>query len=318
MQYLPATSTPATIEARLSPDVRRLVASSIAPNTRKAYEAALVAWDKWLAGREASDELLASYLSERHSAGMSPPTVAQAVQAIRFREKLHGAALSAIGPITDRTLAGIRRDGRDRGRGQVAAIRWADVQAMCRFAETAATTVGSVTAARDCALLRVMSDGLLRISEAVAVDCAHISAEADGTGRLLIPNSKTDQTGQGAVVFLSKTTMDAVDAYRQLAGIEDGPLFRRIRRGNLTTESRISAHGARLTIQTRARAVGIDGASGHSLRVGTAQDLTAAGYGLAELQNAGRWQSPDMPGRYSRGQAAGLGAVARLRESTGD
>ena len=80
----------------------------------------------------------------------------------------------------------------------------------------------------------------------------------------------------------------------------------------------MSAHGARLAIQARAAAAGIEGASGHGLRVGTAQDLTAAGYGLAELQNAGRWQSPDMPGRYSRGQAAGLGAVARLRESTGD
>lgn len=112
--------------------------------------------------------------------------------------------------------------------------------------------------------------------------------------------------------------MDAVDAYRQFAGIESGLLFRRIRRGDHITEDRMKAHGARLTIQTRARAVGIDGASGHSLRVGTAQDLTAAGYGLAELQKAGRWQSPDMPGLYSRGQAAGIGAVARLRESTED
>ena len=30
-------------------DVLRLVASSIAPNTRKAYEATLAAWDTWLA-----------------------------------------------------------------------------------------------------------------------------------------------------------------------------------------------------------------------------------------------------------------------------
>ena len=152
-----------------------------------------------------------------------------------------------------------------------------------------------------------MSDGLLRISEAVAVDCAHISTEADGTGRLLIPSSKTDQTGQGAVVFLSKATLAAVEQYRQLAGILDGPLFRRIRRGDHITEHRMTAHGARLTIQARAKAVGIDGASGQSLRVGTTQDLTAAGFGLAELQNAGRWRSPDMPGRYSRGQAAGRG-----------
>ena len=73
MQSLPATTTPATTESRLSSDVRRLVASSISPNTRKAYEAALAAWDTWLSGREAGDELLANYLSERHAAGVSRP-----------------------------------------------------------------------------------------------------------------------------------------------------------------------------------------------------------------------------------------------------
>ena len=92
--------------------MRRLVASSIAPNTRKAYEAV-----GYLTGREASDEWLAKYLSERHRAGVSPATVAQVVQAIRFREKLHGAAVSVVGPVAGRALAGIRREGRDRGRG---------------------------------------------------------------------------------------------------------------------------------------------------------------------------------------------------------
>ena len=37
------------IEAGPKLDVRRLVSSSIAPNTRKACEAALAAWDTWLA-----------------------------------------------------------------------------------------------------------------------------------------------------------------------------------------------------------------------------------------------------------------------------
>ena len=160
------------------------------------------------------------------------------------------------------------------------------MQAICRLTGAKASEA-PVAAARDCALMRVMSDGLLRISEAVAVDCEHISAEADGTGRLLIPNSKTDQTGQGAVVFLSKTTMDAVDAYRQLAGIEYGPLFRRVRRGDHITEDRMSAHGARLAIQARAAAAGIEGASGHSLRVGTAQDLTAPRYGTGRTAKRG-------------------------------
>ena len=56
-----------------------------------------------------------------------------------------------------------------------------------------------------------MSDRLLRISE--VVNSEHISAETDGTGRLLISSSKTDQIEQGTVVSLSKTTMAVVDAY---------------------------------------------------------------------------------------------------------
>ena len=262
MQTLPtATTAPALPEVSgLSLDIRRLVAASIAPNTAKAYTAALAAFETWLNGQVPSDPLLAEYLAGRHAAGVSPAAVNQVVQAIRFREKLHAAGVSIVGPIASRTLAGIRREG--RGRGQAAAIRWADVNAICRQAATVTAGAGPLAAARDCALMRVMSDGLLRISEAVAVDCAHISAETDGTGRLLIPNSKTDQTGQGAVVFLSKTTMDAVAAYRQLAGIASGPLFRRIRRGDHITGGRMSAHGARLAIQARAAAAGIEGASG--------------------------------------------------------
>ena len=195
MQTLPTVPTaPALPEVSgLSLDIRRLVAASIAPNTAKAYTAALAAFEAWLNGQAPSDPLLAEYLAERHAAGVSPAAVNQVVQAVRFREKLHAAGVSIVGPIASRTLAGIRREGRGRGRGQVAAIRWADVNAICRQAATITAGAGPLAATRDCALMRVMSDGLLRISEAVAVDGAHISAETDGTGRLLIPNSKTDQ-----------------------------------------------------------------------------------------------------------------------------
>ena len=44
--------------------------------------------------------------------------------------------------------------------------------------------------------------------------------------------------------------------------------------------------------------------SGHSLRVGSAQSLAAAGAGLVELQEAGDWQAPTMPAHYARHQFA--------------
>ena len=55
------------------------------------------------------------------------------------------------------------------------------------------------------------------------------------------------------------------------------------------------------------------GLSGHSLRVGFAQDLTAAGEGLAAICQAADWSSPAMPTRYAEALAARSGAVARLR-----
>ena len=41
-----------------------------------------------------------------------------------------------------------------------------------------------------------------------------------------------------------------------------------------------------------------------------AQDLAANGAELPALMEAGRWESPTMPARYTRSQAAARGTVA--------
>ncbi len=65
--------------------------------------------------------------------------------------------------------------------------------------------------------------------------------------------------------------------------------------------------------------IGVNGSlsAGHSLRVGGAQSLAAGGASIVEMQTAGRWQSPAMPGHYARGQLAARGAVARVRYGRG-
>ena len=130
--------------------------------------------------------------------------------------------------MTERTLAGARRDGKARGRGQVVAITREHLAVMVRDAERKDTLAGL----RDAALFRVMSDGLLRISEAVGIDCEHIAEEADGSGRLFLPVSKTDQEGQGAVLYLKPNTLRALKDYMAHAGFMEGPLFRRMQKGD--------------------------------------------------------------------------------------
>ena len=59
-------------------------------------------------------------------------------------------------------------------------------------------------------------------------------------------------------------------------------------------------------------ATGVAGrVSGHSLRVGSAQSLAAAGAGLVELQEAGDWQAPHHAG------ARGAGAKRRYQAGRG-
>ena len=291
----------------LSVDVARLLQASVAPNTAKAYGDALRKLFEYLDGRPLTDATLSGYLARLHARGLAPASVSVVVQAVRFWEKLE-LRPSSVGPLTSRTLAGVRREGRDRGRGQVTGLTREMVNRMAQNAVATDTLAGQ----RDAALFRVMSDALLRIGEAVAIDCEHITTEIDGSGRLLLLQSKTDQEGKGASLFLTARTVDTIQQLKQKAGYTKGPLFRRMVKGGRMSDDRLTVDGARLAIKASAEQVGIRGVSGHSLRIGTAQELAQRGATLVELQNAGRWTDSQMPAHYTREQAAGKGAVARL------
>ena len=204
------TRSLSTLEAATAPavslDTARLIAAKIAPATAKNYAALLGQFAEQLHGQQPSDANLAEYLTRRYAEGVAPGSLGVLVYAVRFWEKENDRPGQIVGKLSRDVMAGIRREGKGRGRGQVTGISREDVRVMLRATDTD-TTAG----ARDAALLLVMSDGLLRISEAVAIDCEHITTEKDGSGRLLIPRSKTDQEGQGAVVFLHPRTVKAIE-----------------------------------------------------------------------------------------------------------
>ncbi len=291
-----------------------LAAASLSKNTRRAYRGALQRLQDYLDKHDArlTDGWLASYLASLFHRGRSPATANMVVAAVRFQAKATGAP-SPAGPATDRVLTGFRREGRKRGRGQVEGIGWemADIIA----ALIMAVEPGSLSAFRDAALVSIMSDAMLRVSEVAALQCSDIREDDGGAGLLTIHDSKTDQEGEGAVLFLGALTMRRTRAWRIAAGFDSGPLFRPVRVGGTVQEGSLSSRSVRSIIQKRARQAGIDGVriSGHSLRVGSAQSLALRGASLVELQQAGRWTSPRMPGRYVRGQRASRGPVARIR-----
>ena len=118
-----ALTTTTTAALAIPESARALVESSISASTRRAYAGALARLDSFTAGRPLDDASLAAYVAELHDAGKSPATIGLTVAAVRFRAKLTGAP-SPAGPATDRVLAGARRQGAGRGRGQVAGVTW--------------------------------------------------------------------------------------------------------------------------------------------------------------------------------------------------
>ena len=281
-----------------------LAKASMAKNTRRAYEAALRGFER--SGRPETDAGVAAYLGDLYEEGLSAACAAMAVAALRFRARLDGRP-SPVGAASERVLAGFRRLASERGRGQVAGVRWEQADRAAAMAERSEGLAGL----RDAAIIAVASDALLRVSEISALEVDDVNL-AERT--VLIRRSKTDQEGEGVLQFLGEPTVARVRAWFLGASLTEGPLFRAVHKSGRVQAERLTERSIRRIIIRRVRDAGVAGRiSGHSLRVGSAQSLASAGASLVEMQLAGRWSSPAMPGRYAQGQLAHRGAVARLR-----
>ena len=184
-----------------------------------------------------------------------------------------------------------------------------DMLRVVAFAESEKTIAGL----RDAALIRLMSDCLLRISEAVAVNVGDLQKST-----LRIRSSKTDQEGRGEVLYVGGPTLKLINRYCTKADITTRALFRRIRRSDHVTGERLTVVSSRRIIKARAVTAGVEGfISGHSLRVGSAVSLAQAGAGIPEMQQVGRWKSKDMPAYYARDIEAENDAIARYKYGKG-
>ena len=133
---------------------------------------------------------------------------------------------------------------------------------------------------RDSASIRLMSDCLLRVSEAVAVDVEDLKDKT-----LIVKSSKTDQEGVGETLYVTSDTRRVINRYIAKAGIEGGALFHSVRRGDHVQAGRLTARSARRQITYWAELAGVEGfISGHSLRVGSAVSLAQAGASVVDMQ----------------------------------
>ncbi|MCY4258792.1 MAG: tyrosine-type recombinase/integrase [Rhodobacteraceae bacterium] len=275
----------------------RLSDRDLAANTRSAYDRAMDSLDLFCDGRPVTDTSFVEYLEFLFANGRKLSSAKLAIAAVNRRAKRLGRP-SPLGEQTDAAMEGYRRT--TIGVAQAPGITWEKLDAI--IAQIHRDNAGL----RDIAMLRVMSDCMMRVSEVAALDVGNV-----GTTTIHVHRSKSDQHGEGAELFIGEPTLDAIRFWLLNADITEGPLFRPVYR-DIVIPRRLSVRQIAHVIKARAGEAGFD-ASSHSLRVGTCQSLAEAGASLVEMQQAGRWKDPKMPAYYTRRQMAARGAVAKYR-----
>ena len=293
----------------LAQGARETIRRAWSPHTHRAYAGAWRRFDQWTAqrGLESLPALPATLLlylqTSRNRTGPPPPSGLRyppSRQPTEPREQ--GAETPTVHEDVKSFLRGIEREGPPQRQaaammpGVIAAIQaTARIPRKGRGGRFETPETAEARARVDVALALTLRDGGLRVSEAVALDWGDVERWPDGSGRLTIHRSKTDPTGEGAVVAVTPACVRSLEAIRPEDPENQGSVFQ------------LAARQMANRIQGACDAAGLDGDafSGHSGRVGLARMMSGAGAPTETTMRQGRWKSADMVRRYTRSESAG-------------
>ena len=290
---------------------------ALSANTERAVRSDLAIYAAWCAERElpalpASAQTIAAFVDAMAKVRASA-TVRRYVASIAAAHRALGLAKRAKSEPVRRALQRMhRRKGRrqEQARGLTGALR-----------ERLLDAPGDgLIDARNRALLAVAYDTLLRRSELVALQVSDIIEELDGAATVLVRRSKADPEGVGATLYLARDSVALVREWLQRSGVREGRLFRSLCRG--VVGEGLDASQVPRIFKAMAERAGlpvdvVQHISGHSTRVGPAQDMVAGGIGMAAILHAGRWKTTTMVNRYGErllARRSGAAQLARLQQ----
>jgi site-specific recombinase XerD len=152
---------------------------------------------------------------------------------------------------------------------------------------------------------------LRRRSELTSLRVEDLTLCGDGQGLILYRQSKTDQTREGVLLGLDIETTFAITQWIRLASIIDGFLLRGIlgkRLNQAMDPGQISRVFKSLAVKADLNSKQI---SGHSTRIGAAQDLLDSGASIGQIMAKVGWSKVDTVMRY-----VGAGELSALQSKS--
>ena len=286
---------------------------ALSDNTVRALRSDLEGFASWCAGRRFSSLparacTVAAYVDAMADA-RAPATVRRYVFSITAAHRALGEQSPLEHPEVQRALQRMRRRNGCR-QLQVQGLTWTLGR---RLIEASGDRLIDL---RNCALLGVAYDAMLRRSELVALQVIDVTMDTRGSASLSVRRGKNDPDGAGATLYLHRDTVKLVRAWLAGSGIATGRLFRSVRKdgaiGDTLDPSQVPRIFRAMAERAGLSAQVVRWISGHSPRVGAAQDMIASGIGIPAIMQAGRWKSASMVQRYGERLLAERNGAAQL------
>jgi len=296
---------------------------AFAVNTERAMRSDIARFTDWCRqearqAMPASPETVAAFV-DAMAASKAPASVRRYVSSVA---SFHRAAVVANPCEAQAVKLALRRMHNAKGRAQLQAspLNEGAVRKLLEARGISRARRGNpMLDLRNRALLVLGYVTLCREGELTALRFDDLKVEADGFATIVIRRSKTDQEGRGATVPIPADAMRHLAKWITAARITDGALFRAVRHSGSIGGALDPGAVARIfkTMATAAKLKLPDGQappriSGHSTRIGAAQDMMRYKETLAAIMVSGRWKSPEMVGRYVREQEARDSAASRI------
>ena len=273
-----------------------------APNTLKSYYADARAFVDWCSKRNIvpfpiSPETLCAYI-EFLQQNAAYSSIRRRISSLRRLNRMLGFEDQTR---TEEVYLTIRRLKRSKCLEQKQAVG-INHDILIKMIDAQPKTLAGT---RNRALLSLGYDFLARRSELVAILQDDLKFTPDGALKGMIRKSKTDQYGRGRLVFGSERSAKLVRKWLRLKPVEIQPVFCAINHGRCEDRAICDRNvndiikRSIVKVKRCERPSDLE-VSGHSLRVGAAQDLLIKGYDLAAIMRAGGWSDPSTVSRYLR------------------
>jgi integrase len=203
-------------------------------------------------------------------------------------------------PEIRRAMKGIRNDMRNVRKNKKEAILVDDLHEILKPLQGSTKLIDI----RDKALLLLGFSGALRRSELAGVQLEHIKFDKEGI-TILLPWSKTDQTGQGQAVQIphgknqTSCPVIALNDWLNAANIRNGAVFKAVNRHGTIQPKQITDKAVALIIKKRAGGIFNEmNIAGHSLRRGLVTSALEAGVSDIIVMKQTRHTSVNMLKEY--------------------